>query len=154
VRAKTEELSALLPNASGAASLSASIEQELWNKWVMLAAGAAVTCLMRGSIGDILQQRDGQAIVREALSECRAVAASSGFELDGQAVEFIEARLLDPGSSWAASMMRDIASGASRIEADAIVGDMLRRAMGFGHVPNILRTAYCQLQVYERQHLT
>jgi len=48
-------------------------------------------------------------------------------------------------------MMRDVALGAPRIEAEAIVSDMLRRAVAFGQVPDLLRLASCNLQVYESQ---
>lgn len=150
-RGTAAELSALLPNASGTETLSASIELALWAKWVMLAAGAAATCLMRGNIGEILRQEHGRTIVLKAIAECRAVAAASGFDLSSQAVASIEARLLDSGSNWAASMMRDIAQGEPRIEAYAIVGDMLRRAAGFRQESDLLRAACCHLQVYEAQ---
>jgi len=49
------ELATILPNASGPHTLSTAIEQQLWTKWVMLAAGAVVTCLMRGTVGQILR---------------------------------------------------------------------------------------------------
>src|SRR5664279_354132 len=39
---------------------SAHIIQEMWEKWVFLAALAASTCLMRGSVGDILASPDGK----------------------------------------------------------------------------------------------
>jgi 2-dehydropantoate 2-reductase len=50
---------------------------------------------------------------------------------------------------WAASMMRDIDAGARRIEAEAIVGDMLQRGASFGVSTPILDIAYCHLQAYE-----
>lgn len=48
-------------------------------------------------------------------------------------------------------MMRDIAQGAIRLEADDIVGDMLRRSDDLGQPSPLLRAAYCHLQVYEAQ---
>ena len=51
--------------------------------------------------------------------------------------------------TWAASMMRDIAKGAPKIEADAIVGDMVRRAEAHGLQTPLLRIALCHLQSYE-----
>jgi len=145
-------LHGLFANGPGARLLSPAIEQELWNKWVMLAAGAAMTCLMRATVAEILAARDGEALMRRAIAECRAVAAAPGFDPAPAVVAQIDGRLLDRTSGWAASMMRDIAQGAARIEADAIVGDLLRRADALGRDAPLLRAAYCHLQAYEAQH--
>lgn len=48
-------------------------------------------------------------------------------------------------------MMRDIAQQAPRIEADAIVGDMIVRAEHHGLAVPLFRAANCHLQVYARQ---
>src|SRR5262249_11261534 len=45
------------------------IEAGLWDKWVVLAALAAGTSLMRGSIGSIVAGDDGKAIMEELLAE-------------------------------------------------------------------------------------
>ena len=52
------------------------------------------------------------------------------------------------GSDFAASMLRDI-EGGHRVEADHIVGDMLRRARAAGVDPGPLRIAYAHLQAYQ-----
>jgi 2-dehydropantoate 2-reductase len=56
--------------------------------------------------------------------------------------------LIAPGSAFTASMLRDIESGG-RVEADHIVGDMLRRARAAGADVRLLTAAYCHLQAYE-----
>ena len=52
------------------------IEQALRNKWVMRAAGALMTCLMRGTIGDILASHDGMQLMNQSIDESRAVSAA------------------------------------------------------------------------------
>jgi 2-dehydropantoate 2-reductase len=55
-----------------------------------------------------------------------------------------------PGSTFAASMLRDIERGAPT-EADHILGDLIRRGGG-GDGPNdfpLLRIAYAHLRTYE-----
>jgi 2-dehydropantoate 2-reductase len=147
-------LHGLLAAGPGARILSPTIEQDLWDKWVMLAAGAAVTCLMRSTVGDIVQTPHGAAIMARAIAECCAVAAAAGHGLSDDIRRDIEGRLLDRTSGWSASMMRDIGQGAARLESDDIVGDMLRRADHFGQDAAVMRTALCHLQVYEaQQHL-
>jgi 2-dehydropantoate 2-reductase len=150
-RDSARQLHALFAKGPGVRGLSERIEQELWSKWVMLAAGAAMTSLMRGSVGEIMRTADGRSLMLQAMAECRAVASASGHGLGDDTVQQMEGRLLDRDSDWAASMMRDIAQGAPRLEAEDIVGDMLRRAAGLGQNAPLLRAAYCHLQVYEAQ---
>ena len=145
-------LYASLARGPGERNLSPAIDQELWNKWVMLAAGAAVTCLMRGTVGEIMSTDHGSAVMSLAIAECREVATASGYRPSDETMRQVEGRLTDRGSGWAASMMRDIAQGAPRLEVDDIVGDMLRRADDFGQNAALIRTALCHLQVYEAQH--
>jgi 2-dehydropantoate 2-reductase len=57
--------------------------------------------------------------------------------------------LLDTASPWAASMMRDLDHQAPRLEADHIVGDLIRRAQRVGVDVPLMRAAYAHLQVYE-----
>lgn len=145
---------ALISRSPGSRALVADIDQALWNKWVMLASGALMNCLMRGTVGDILSTRDGHALMRQAMEECLAVASAQGHALPDEDQRRLGARLLDDKSTWAASMMRDIAQGAPRLEADAIVGDMIDRAERHGVPVPLVRTAYCNLQVYARQRET
>ncbi len=133
----------------GQRRISPTIEQELWSKWVMIASGALMTCLMRGTVGNILGTNDGRTLMQQAMRECSDVAKFSGFELSNESIQAMHDRLLDATSSWAASMMRDIAQGAPRIEADDIVGDMVRRATTVGCDAPLTSAAYCHLQVYE-----
>ena len=139
----------LASRTPGIRGLSSDIEQELWNKWVMVAAGALMTCLMRGTVGDILKTRDGRRLMERAIDECSTVAALCGYPVPDRVAEEMRDRLLDETSTWAASMMRDIAQGARRIEADAIVGDLIAHAEAAGRDLPLSRIAYCHLQVYQ-----
>jgi len=130
-------------------ALSGTIEQELWNKWVMIAAGAAMTCLMRGRVKDILAASEGELLMRRAIHECAAVASASGFPIANVSMRRIEAVLLDAHSLWMASMARDIAAGAPRLESTAVLGDMVRRAQSFSLEAPIVSCAYCHAEVYE-----
>lgn len=103
-------------------------------------------------VGDIMKTRDGRGLMEQAIGECGAVAAHYGYPLPQRVAAELRDRLLDDTSSWAASMMRDIAQNAGRIEADAIVGDLLARAVAAGRDLPLSRIAYCHLQVYQRQH--
>ncbi|WP_042878570.1 ketopantoate reductase family protein [Cupriavidus necator] len=145
------EFHALVSRAAGTREISGAIEQELWNKWAMIAAGAVMTCLMRGTVADIMKTQDGRRLMLDAMAECRTVAQLCGHAIPEPVADAMQGRLLDSSSTWAASMMRDIAQGAPLIEADAIVGDLIARAAERGRDLPLSRTAYCHLQVYERQ---
>ncbi len=127
-----------------------NILQEMWEKFVMMGAMAGMNCLLRGNVGDIIGTQEGEGLMLDALAECRAVAAASGHEPRPQARERVAAMLTEHGSINSASMRQDLDSGR-RTEADAIVGDMLRRARSFGIATPLLRAAYCHLQVHENR---
>jgi 2-dehydropantoate 2-reductase len=113
---------------------------------VFIAATAGITCLMRATVGDIAAA--GAAGLSPALlDECCAVAAAQGFAPSAANVARMRGMLTAPGSSFAASMLRDIESGAP-IEADHIVGDLTRRAGTLGD-HSLLHIAEAHLRAYE-----
>ena len=128
------------------ALLSHDILHEMWEKWVFIAAAASTTSLMRATVGDIVAA-GAQDIPVQLLQECAAIAAANGFAPREAASNAGLSILTAPGSAFTASMLRDIEQG-SRIEADHIVGDLLRRASKSGQSP-LLSTAYAHLRAYE-----
>lgn len=58
--------------------------------------------------------------------------------------------MTEPGSAFAASMLRDIEAG-KRIEADHIIGDLIDRARSLGVSAPRLKTTYCHLKAYENR---
>jgi 2-dehydropantoate 2-reductase len=141
----------LFAKTPGLRKMPDDIEQALWDKWVMICAGAMMCCLMRGTVKDILHTQDGRLLMERAMQECMAVADAAGHRLSPAAVEGMRAILLDESSAWAASMMRDIGQDMAKVEADGIVGDMVKRATQLGLDAHLTRTAYCHLQVYMGQ---
>jgi 2-dehydropantoate 2-reductase len=127
-----------------------NILQEMWEKFVMMGAMAGMNCLMRGNIGEIATTKDGEALMLAALAECRQVAEAAGYAPRPQAWDRVTTMLTERGSVNSASMRQDIEAGR-RTEAEAIVGDMLRRAEGFGVSTPLLRAAFCHLQAHENR---
>ena len=120
-------LAAELGDAGFDARASGTIVQDMWDKWVMLASLAGVTCLFRASVGDIVATPGGAEAALALLDECCAVAARSGHALGAHARQQAQAVLTEAGSTLTASMMRDLVGGRP-IEAEQIIGDMLARA--------------------------
>jgi 2-dehydropantoate 2-reductase len=126
--------------------LSDAILQEIWEKWVFIATGAGITCLMRAAIGDIVAA--GASDLATALfDECAAIAAAQGFAPRLAFLDRMRPMFTVPGSSLTASMLRDIERGAP-IEADHILGDLLRRGAA-GNDRSLLCIAYAHTKAYE-----
>jgi 2-dehydropantoate 2-reductase len=80
--------------------------------------------------------------------ECSAIATTNGFPPSKPAVDRSYSMFTPPDSPIAASMLRDIERGAP-IEADHVIGDLLRRGKGAEHDYPLLRIAYAHLKAYE-----
>lgn len=122
----------------------------MWEKWYFLAAFAASTCLMRADVGDIVRAGHGSEFMLNVLNECTAIAGANGYPPQPETMEFSRTFLTDPASTLSASMLRDIQRGG-QIEADRIVGDMIRRGREHGVATPLLDLAFLHLQAYENQ---
>jgi 2-dehydropantoate 2-reductase len=148
---RIRHVASTLDNAGFDASLSDHIVQEMWEKWVFLATLAGATCLMRAPIGDIVASPGGHEMIRSLLEECRAIAQEAGRAPRAAFLEQASAALTATGSPLTASMLRDVEANAP-VEADHIVGDLLRRrgsAHLLGKQLSQLATAYTHLKAYE-----
>jgi 2-dehydropantoate 2-reductase len=143
---RTEKIAAALTGANFESRLSQAILQEMWEKWVLIASMAGINCLMRATVGDIVAA--GAVNFSTAmLDECSAIAAANGHMPSDATRQRSQTMLTTAGSTFAASMLRDIERKAP-IEADHIVGDLLQRGAGKADYP-LLRIAYAHLKAYE-----
>jgi 2-dehydropantoate 2-reductase len=145
---RLEKLDATLNGAGFDAAISDHILQDMWQKWVQLATLGALTCLLRGNIGEIVSTPGGLDLCRSALQECAGIASASGYPqsdafLRGQAAIAVE------GSQLTSSMYRDLKKGA-RVEVDTILGDLLERGRKHGLATPFLQAAYVSLSIYQR----
>jgi 2-dehydropantoate 2-reductase len=142
-------LDAALQGAGFAARSSERIMAEMWNKWVVLATIGALTCLLRGNIGEIAAAPGGREIALAQLNECVAVASAEfGQPPDAAFIERVRGMVTEMGSPLATSMYRDLQQ-ARHVEADQIVGDLLVRAHRAGIATPLLAAAFANLRVYD-----
>jgi 2-dehydropantoate 2-reductase len=80
--------------------------------------------------------------------ECCAIAKANGFPPSDAATTRSRGMFTAAGSTISASMLRDIERGAP-IEADHIIGDLLRRGEKTGRDYPLLRISYAHLKAYE-----
>jgi len=145
--ARAEAIASTLSGVRFESRLSETILQEMWEKWAFIATAAGITCLMRSTFGDIVAA--GRADLSSGLyDECRTIATANGFAPSETAVQRSRGMITAPGSTIAASMLRDI-ERSSPIEADHVVGDLLQRGGGKPDGYPLLRIAYAHLKAYE-----
>jgi 2-dehydropantoate 2-reductase len=144
---RAEKIAAILADAGFDSRLSTAILLEMWEKWLLIAAVAGITCLMRAPVGDIVAA-NATHLTTTLLDECTAVARAYGFLPRPAFIERIRTMITTPGSTFAASMLRDIEHNAP-IEADHIVGDLIRRGEAKQCNIALLRIAYAHLKAYE-----
>jgi 2-dehydropantoate 2-reductase len=149
---RTAALEAALASTKIKATLSDDIVQKLWEKVVLLASLAAATTLTRGSVGEIMEAPSGEDFVLAALAECQSVAAAEGHAATPEALAHARKLLTARGSSFAASMMRDMLAGGPT-EGDHIIGDLVRRAGKHGLAVPILKVALANLEVHEARRV-
>jgi 2-dehydropantoate 2-reductase len=143
--ARVEALGAAFAGCGG--RTSSTILQDMWEKWVFLGSLACLTSLMRAAVGDVVAA-GGTDIAQGLFDEAAAIAAASGYAPRPAFVERMRGTIAQAGSTFTASMLRDIERG-NRIEADHIAGDLIARGTPEG--TRLLRIAYVHLKAYEAQ---
>jgi len=137
--------------ASFEARLSANIALEMWEKWALLATLGGVTCLMRGSLGEIEASPGGAEFLTRFFEEVASVIDAVGIRLEPAFLAQTRTLLAAAkGSSLTSSMYRDL-TAQRPIEADQIVGDLLARARGASLSTPLLAAAYTHLCIYQRR---
>jgi 2-dehydropantoate 2-reductase len=148
---RTEMIGSALVGAAGfEARLSDEIRQEMWEKWVFIASAAGIGCLTRASVGDYLAAGASD-LATGILDECATIATGQGYPPRPAAIDRARAILTAAGSPLKASMLRDI-EGGKPVEADQIIGDLLRRSANPDD-RSLLRIAFLNVKAYEIERL-
>lgn len=146
---RLEKLDATLRGAGFGAATSSNILQDMWEKWVQIAAVGAITCLMRGNIGEVVSIPGGADLSRSALRECTEIASACGHRPSDEFLGRQIAQITAQGSQLTSSMFRDLKKGAP-VEVDAILGDLLEHGREYGLTTPILQAAFVNLSIYQR----
>ena len=145
---RVNAIAAAISDAGFEVGLSDTVRLEMWEKWVMLATFAGMTCLMRAAIGDIVAA-DAAGLAERLLEECRRIAAHHGHIIRPDSLARMQATLTQAGSTFTASMLRDIENNV-QTEAEHVIGDLLRRMPDDSDASlSLLRISYAHLKAYE-----
>jgi len=124
-----------------------NVEQAMWDKWVLLATLAGITCLMRAPVGDIVATGAGEKLTLALLAENASVAKAEGCATPEGTMANYRGLLTQKGSTFSASMLRDVESGGPA-EGEHILGALLARARRHGIVTPVLEMAATNLEAY------
>lgn len=137
---------AICGTAAFKSALSDDIEQVLWDKWVFLATLAGMTTLCRATVGEIVATPYGKAAMEQMYEECCSVASafnrSIGEPAKAKALDMLTAQ----GSTFTASMLRDLLAG-QRTEYEHILGGLIRKGERFGCEMSLLRLAHTHMAI-------
>lgn len=148
---RVETLKAILDKARGVEVHTVTdIMQRMWEKLVHLATAAAMTCLMRANVGEIVRTPDGEKIFIGLLDTVSDIAAAYGYRPSSEFLETYRRTFSHRDSLYTTSMLRDI-ERRGRTEVDHIIGFMLQKASGTGLDVQTLLLAYTHIKAYEQR---
>jgi len=122
----------------------------MWEKLIHLSTAAGMTCAMRGSVGDIARTEDGTSLMLEFFERNAEIARREGFTPSSAFMAEYQQLFRNQSSTYTASMLRDIERNGP-IEADHIIGFMLKKALFHKVDPQLHRFVYAHLKSYEQR---
>ncbi len=147
-----EALGVAFANTTVAWKISDHIMLDMWEKIAFLSTLAAMTCMMRANVGEILATPDGKNIMTRYVQISMAIAAAEGYPPRADVVERFEKILDSQHSTLTASMLRDLENG-HEVEADHIVGYMLNKAREHHIDDYLIAMAFTHLKAYQQRRL-
>ena len=147
--ARLQRVDEALRAASVDTIFSDNIIGELWEKWLLLSTLGAVCCLARGDTQQALTAEGGEALLRTIFSEVLATITADGYQPRPAVTAKILALLSNPATPMTSSMYRDLSQGFD-IEAEQVIGDLVKRAARNGVSVPLLNAVNVNLQVYLR----
>jgi 2-dehydropantoate 2-reductase len=150
VSRRLEDLKALLDRTPIQGRLSTDIARDMWLKLVHLSTIAGLTCLMRANLGEIARTPEGSELLRRFFDTNVAIATHFGHRPDEKFIADYRALFDQRDLPYEASMLRDIERGGP-VEADQILGDMLKKCREAGQPDLLHRVAYTHVKAYEER---
>jgi 2-dehydropantoate 2-reductase len=150
---RVRTLAALFEAAKGVEVFAvADIVQRMWDKLVHLSTAAAMTCLMRANVGEILRTPYGRELFLDQLRCGAAIAAANGHAPSASFMTSWEETFSQQDSQYSTSMLRDIERGG-QTEVEHILGFMLDKAVKARIPCNTLLLAYTNVKAYEQRRV-
>jgi 2-dehydropantoate 2-reductase len=145
---RIEKLHEFISASGFDARISPHIQREMWEKWILLAAVGGITCLMRGTIGQIEAVPSGAGFASQFLDEVVAVVRAAGTPPSDAFVTAARQQVMAKASPLASSMYRDLQEGRP-VEVEQVIGDLWRLGQKAGIATPLIGAAYAHLSVYQ-----
>jgi len=148
---RVKTMAALFGAAKGVEVFAvADIVQRMWEKLVHLSTAAAMTCLMRANVGEIVRTKYGRTIFIDQLHCSAAIAAANGHAPSATFMKSWEETFSQRDSQYSTSMLRDIERGR-QTEVEHILGFMLSKAIKAHIACDTLLLAYTNVKAFEQR---
>lgn len=150
--AGAEEISALFANAGVKVRVSDNVEGALWTKLALNCAYNALSAISQLPYGRMVQGEGVQAVMRDVVLECLAVAQAAGVTLQGDVWEELR-RIARTMPSQLSSTAQDLARGRST-EIDHLNGYLVRRGESLGVATPVNRVLHTAIKLMESRRDT
>ena len=127
------------------ARLAEDMELALWNKFVNLAAGSALTALTRQALGPVREDPVARDVLRQAIAETVAVGRAMGVAFEADVETSMLAMIDAVGPESKASLLLDLERG-NRLEVDWLSGALHRFGLDLGVPTPVHSTVYAALR--------
>ncbi len=124
------------------------ITSDMWTKWAFITSIGAVTCLMRGSVGEVVAVPGGAEFADAVVTEAAAIVAAAGHPVPDEDLAGVRATVTTPGSPLTSSLYRDLVAGRSA-EVEQLFGDLLAVAERVGVAAPLLGLTTTLLRVHQ-----
>jgi 2-dehydropantoate 2-reductase len=149
---RVRALAALFAAAKGVEAFAvADIVQRMWEKLVHLSTAAAMTCLMRANVGEIVRTPNGRELFLDQLRCSAAIAATNGHAPSEDFMKSWEETFSQRDSQYETSMLRDVERGGPT-EVEHVLGFMLNKAREANIAHRTLLLAYTHIKAFEQRH--
>jgi len=148
---RVRTLAALFAAAKGVEAFAVTdIVQRMWEKLVHLSTAAAMTCLMRANVGEIVRTPNGRELFLDQLQCGASIAAANGHVPSESFMRSWEETFSQRDSQYATSMLRDVERGGPT-EVEHILGFMLNKASEANIAHRTLLLAYTHIKAFEQR---
>jgi 2-dehydropantoate 2-reductase len=133
-------------------AIADDILASMWHKWAFITAGGTITCLMRGSIGNIIAAPGGKDFILDVIEETERVAAAAGYPASAAAHAASLEMFTEEGSVFTSSLYRDVLAGSPH-EGEHLLGQYVAVAERLGIEIPLTCLALTQLRVHDQARL-
>ena len=143
----SDQVAALLVEAGVPTQISDNVIGSLWAKLILNCAYNALSAISQLPYGRVVQGVGVDAVMRDVVQECLAVARASGVTVPGDTWQAVE-RIAQTMPSQFSSTAQDLARG-KRSEIDHLNGYVMRKGDVLGVPAPVNRTLYTLVKLIE-----